>query len=256
MKKFFIFITILATTFCIFSACGNAPENPAVATTTPIIHNMPVQPHGEKTYEEMISFINTVDENTFQDGQFKSAIDRVREENYIIRPLYDGNAATFADREPNFPLYIEPYYKHADYPPQFMYHFEDDGYKYRINVIYIDEAYIDDADDYGFSGYYHFLNGGTKAEWKKTKAYKTLSHKKIHIDGKKCNVTLQTLSEDKSTQAFFVWGKYLIKVVGDHIENERAYDVCNTDILTHLSFEKVPLKQRSSPNFCWGFFHP
>lgn len=245
MKKFFIILFVFMIMFSMLSGCNNIQNNLnsyQEPTNTPGGVTPVVQPHGEKTYEEMISFINTVDENTFEEGQFKSIIDRVREENYIIRPLYDGEPATFANRDNNDDFFLEPYYVHADYPPQFMYHFEDDGYKYRINIIYIDEAYIDVADADGYLGYKYYRDGDTSGNWRNTEDYDKISHKTVHIDGKDRNVTFETWTELETTEAFFVWDKYLIKIVGDHIENEHIYDVCNIDILPHLSFEKVPLK--------------
>ena len=233
--------------FSALSGCNNIQNNPNTyeePTSTPSGVAPVVQPHGEKTYEEMIAFINTVDENTFKDGQFKSIIDRVREENYIIRPLYDGKPATLADRGNNGNLYIEPYYSYSNYPPQFMYHFEDGGYKYRINIIYIDEAYIDAADVDGYTGYKHYRDGDTSGQWKTTEEYNKITHKTIKIDGKDRNVTFYTTNKLYDlTNAYFVWDKYLIKVAGDvFVEEVDVYAVCNTDILPHLSFEKVPLK--------------
>ena len=246
MKKIYSIILIVVLCLLSFVGCNeNVKTDVEVANTpTGISGEAPrQQPHDEVSFEDMINFINTVDEETYQDGDFNSIIDRVREEGYIIRPYFDGEPSTLADRGSSGAVYIEPYYVKPNVPPQFMYHFDDDGYKYRINVMYIDEAYIDASDADGYAGYRKYRDGDTTGQWKTTEEYNNITHQIINIDGEDRNVTFETWPDNDITNAFFVWDKYLIKVAGDvYVEGGNAYGTCNVNLLTRLSFEKIPLE--------------
>ena len=95
-KNVFLLSIIFIVSISLLVACSNENNTINAPLPTAIIDNdtFPIQPHLEMTFTDMAAFINTVDENTFENGEFKDIIERVRIEDYIIRPYFDGEPAS------------------------------------------------------------------------------------------------------------------------------------------------------------------
>lgn len=230
MKKILAVFFLVIVLLSVFSGCKKNIERPEITTGC---GGEPTPIYGEDNYEDMIYTINTVDADTFEKGMYKSLIECVRKDNYIIRPLYDGAPLLLRERDGGDRIYMEPYIR--EIPHRFMYLLDHDGVMYRFLIFYIDENYLDKADKYGYQGYEHFLNGGNYWEWI-TKDHKDQEYRKINFAGKKRNVTF---INDDEVMSYFVWEKYLIRV--DCTLDNGGIDHC-VEFIKHLSFEKVKLK--------------
>ena len=253
--------TLFATLSCILlsvlllSACGKTNTNPSASpasggTPTPIIlaDSIPQQPHSEASFEDMITFLNTVDVDTFENGNFKDIIERVKTEGYIIRPYYDGQPSTLYETVNGTLVVLCPEYENAYFPAEFLYHLIDDNYRYRVEVLYIEEEMIPIAEKWGYIGINRYKRGDTEEEWTKTTTL-VFNKQTITFGNVETEVTIVTDREDEnSSYASFIWeNKYLMRIFGNTIEGGNVYDVINTDILSHLSFEKMPLNSSIAP---------
>ncbi len=254
-------LNLLAILSCILlsvlllSACGktntNSSASPASGgTPTPIIlaDSIPQQPHSEASFEDMITFLNTVDVDTFENGNFKDIIERVKTEGYIIRPYYDGQPSTLYETVNGTLVVLCPEYENAYFPAEFLYHLIDDNYRYRVEVLYIEEEMIPIAEKWGYIGINRYKRGDTEEEWTKTTTL-VFNKQTITFGNVETEVTIVTDREDEnSSYASFIWeNKYLMRIFGNTIEGGNVYDVINTDILSHLSFEKMPLNSSIAP---------
>lgn len=254
-------LNLLAILSCILlsvlllSACGktntNSSASPASGgTPTPIIlaDSIPQQPHSEASFEDMITFLNTVDVDTFENGNFKDIIERVKTEGYIIRPYYDGQPSTLYETVNGTLVVLCPEYESAYFPAEFLYHLIDDNYRYRVEVLYIEEEMIPIAEKWGYIGINRYKRGDTEEEWTKTTTL-VFNKQTITFGNVETEVTIVTDREDEnSSYASFIWeNKYLMRIFGNTIEGGNVYDVINTDILSHLSFEKMPLNSSIAP---------
>ena len=239
----------------LLTACGKTNTNPSASpasggTPTPIIlaDSRPQQPHHEAFFEDMVTFLNTVNADTFESGNFKNIIERVKTEGYIIRPYYDGQPSTLYKGDTDAAVVLCPEYENAYFPPEFLYHLIDDNYRYRVEVLYIEEEMIPIAEKWGYIGINRYKRGDTEEEWTKTTSL-VFNKQTIIWDDVETEVTIVTDPEDaNSSYASFVWdNKYLMRIVGDTIENSDAYSTINLDILPHLSFEKMPLNSSTAP---------
>ena len=254
-------LNLLAILSCILlsvlllSACGKTNTNPSASpasggTPTPIIlaDSIPQQPHSEASFEDMITFLNTVDVDTFENGNFKDIIERVKTEGYIIRPYYDGQPSTLYETVNGTLVVLCPEYENAYFPAEFLYHLIDDNYRYRVEVLYIEEEMIPIAEKWGYIGINRYKRGDTEEEWTKTTTL-VFNKQTITFGNVETEVTIVTDREDEnSSYASFIWeNKYLMRIFGNTIEGGNVYDVINTDILSHLSFEKMPLNSSIAP---------
>ena len=255
MKK-----NLLAALSCILlsvfllAACDGTNTDPAgsssAGTPTPFIQadGRPQQPHHEAYFEDMISFLNTVDADTFENGNFKNIIEQVRANGYIVRPYYDGEPSTLYETVNGTLVVLCPEYENAYFPPEFLYHLIDDNYRYRVEVLYIEEEMIPIAEKWGIIGINRYKRGDTKEEWTKTTSL-VFDKQTITLGDVETEVTIVTdQADENSSYASFVWdNKYLMRIVGDTIENPDAYSIINLDLLSHLSFEKMPLNASTAP---------
>ena len=251
--------TLFATLSCILLsillliACGETNTDlsgsPSSADT-PIIQgdSRPQQPHSEASFEDMVTFLNTVNADTFESGNFKDIIERVRTKGYIIRPYFDGQPSTLYETANGTLVVLCPEYENAYFPPEFLYHLIDDNYRYRVEILYIEEEMIPIAKKWRYIGINRYKRGDTEEEWTKTTSL-VFNKQTIIWDDVETEVTIVTDPEDaNSSYASFVWdNKYLMRIVGDTIENSDAYSTINLDILPHLSFEKMPLNSSTAP---------
>ena len=255
MKKNLLAILscILLSVF-LLTACEEANTDPSdspssAGTPTPIIlaDGRPQQPHHEAYFEDMVTFLNTVNSDTFESGNFKNIIDRVKAEGYIIRPYYDGQPSTLYETVNGTLVVLCPEYENAYFPPEFLYHLIDDNYRYRVEVLYIEEEMIPIAKKWGYIGINRYKRGDTEEEWTKTTSL-VFNKQTITFGDVETEVTIVTDREDEnSSYASFVWdNKYLMRIFGNTIEGGNVYDVINTDILPHLSFEKMPLNSSAA----------
>ena len=247
--------TLFATLSCILlsilllTACGetntDSSDSPSSANTpTAVIHadGIPQQPHSEASFEDMVTFLNTVNADAFENGEFKDIIERVRNEGYLIRPYFDGEPAL--PRENWEQIMLSPVYDYLKNPPCFTYFCSSDEYLYTIDFFYLDEALIPIAKESGFSGIYQVLYGNTQIDPSIAPVHTTCE---VPIDGTDTFVTVVTAQTQESSYAEFMWDeKYLVKIHGNYIENKNALKVINLDILPHLSFEKMPLNPTAS----------
>lgn len=243
-KNVFLLSIIFIVSISLLVACSNENNTINAPLPTAIIDNdtFPIQPHLEMTFTDMAAFINTVDENTFENGEFKDIIERVRIEDYIIRPYFDGEPAS--PRENREQIMLSPVYDNLKNPPYFTYFCSSEEYLYTIDFFYLDEALIPAAKENGFSGIYQVLYGNTQIDSSTAPIHTT---HKIYIDGTEISITVVTAQVQESSYAEFMWDdKYLVKIQGDNIENKNALDVINLDLLPHLSFEKMLLNPTAS----------
>lgn len=238
----------------LLTACGKTNTNPSASpasggTPTPIIlaDSRPQQPHHEAFFEDMVTFLNTVNADTFESGNFKNIIERVKTEGYIIRPYYDGQPSTLYKGDTDAAVVLCPEYENAYFPAEFLYHLIDDNYRYRVEVLYIEEEMIPIAEKWGYIGINRYKRGDTEEEWTKTTTL-VFNKQTITFGNVETEVTIVTDREDEnSSYASFIWeNKYLMRIFGNTIEGGNVYDVINTDILSHLSFEKMPLNPTAS----------
>ena len=244
MKKLYI----LATSFLIYSllfvACGNPTENAQpTATVYQQSSDIPQQPHHEASFEEMTAFLNTVNADTFENGNFKDIIERIRTEGYIIQPYFDGEPAVLRKTDDDGDVLLHPRYNNVKVPPKFMYHLIDNEFWYRIEIMYIDEEFVSAAKENGYWGVYADRDATTIDKIKDDAA---ISHHTLTIDGAERNVTV-TKNANGQSYGEFVWDKYLIRVRGDLLTVHNPHMNINLDILPHLSFEKLPLNPNDTP---------
>ena len=247
--------TLFATLSCILLsillliACGETNTDlsgsPSSADTpTAVIHadGIPQQPHSEASFEDMVTFLNTVNADTFESGNFKDIIERVRTEGYIVQPYFDGEPAVLRNTDDDGDVLLCPRYDNVKFPPEFMYHLIDEEFWYRIEVIYIDEHFVSAAEENGYWGVRAAREATTIENLKEDS---TISHHTLTIDGTERNVTV---TNDTNGQSYgdFVWDKYLIRVRGDLLTASNPHMNINLDILPHLSFEKMPLNPTAS----------
>lgn len=247
--------TLFATLSCmllsifLLTACGETNTYPSGSpssadTPTAVIHadGIPQQPHSEASFEDMVTFLNTVNADTFESGNFKDIIERVRTEGYIVQPYFDGEPAVLRNTDDDGDVLLCPRYDNVKFPPEFMYHLIDEEFWYRIEVIYIDEHFVSAAEENGYWGVRAAREATTIENLKEDS---TISHHTLTIDGTERNVTV---TNDTNGQSYgdFVWDKYLIRVRGDLLTASNPHMNINLDILPHLSFEKMPLNPTAS----------
>ena len=240
-----IFSCILLSVF-LLTACVETNPNPSElpsssAEPTPIImaDGIPQQPHRELNFESMVTFIQTVNADTFENGNFKDIIEKVRTEGYIIQPYFDNRPAQLRDPYEEGAVLICPAYENVKFPPEFMYHLISNEFWYRIEVIYIEEEFVPAAEANGYLGVRAFRDNKALELFKQKTDIK---HEKVVIGGIEKNITITTY-DDGISHGEFVWDEqYLIRIYGDVVENSStAHTTINLDILPHLSFQKLPL---------------
>ena len=247
--------TLFATLSCILlsilllTACGETNTDlsgsPSSADTpTAVIHadGIPQQPHSEASFEDMAAFLNTVNADTFENGNFKDIIERVKNEGYIVQPYFDGKPAVLRNTDDDGDVLLFPRYNNVKVPPKFMYHLIDEEFSYRVDVMYIDEQFISAAQSNGYLGVCSARDEQTLDE---IKGDSTITHYVLTIDGSERNVTVITYTDGQS-YGEFVWDKYLIRVRGDLLTANDSYTNINLDLLPHLSFEKMPLNSSTT----------
>ena len=248
-----IFSCILLSVF-LLTACGETNPNPSElpsssAEPTPVVQadGIQQQPHSEASFEDMITFLNTVDANTFENGNFKNIIEQVKAEGYIVRPYFDGQPSTLYETVNGTLVVLCPEYENAYFPPEFLYHLIDDNYRYRVEILYIEEEMIPIAEKWGYIGINRYKRGDTEEEWTKTTSL-VFNKQMITFGDIETEVTIVTDRQDEnSSYASFIWeNKYLMRIFGNTIEGGNVYDVINTDILPHLSFQKMPLNSSAA----------
>lgn len=230
----------------LLSACEESPA----ASPTPQIgcggFPPPQQPYGVATFEDMVAFLNTVNANVFEAGNFKEIIDRTRADGYILRPYFDNKPASLNNTGENRNVLLCPRYDNGKIPPGFMYHLREGKQKYRIEITYIEEEFVYAAEENGFAGFYAARNPQATS--------KTLSlpHTTVTIGGIEKNVTI-TNGSGNSPYGEFVWDKYLIRISGDLFTTGRPDAALNTDLFSHISFRKIRLNPEpfwpSSPRY-------
>ena len=248
--------TLFATLSCILlsilllTACGKdtITEISPSATANHQVSSRSQSPHHETTFEDMAAFLNTVNADTFENGNFKNILERVKAEEYIIRPYYDGQPSTLYKGDTDAAVVLCPEYENAYFPPEFLYHLIDGNYRYRVEILYIEEEMIPIAKKWGYIGINRYKRGDTEEEWTKTTSL-VFNKQTITFGNVETEVTIVTDREDEnSSYASFIWeNKYLMRIFGNTIDEENVYDVINTDILPHLSFEKMPLNSSTAP---------
>ena len=247
--------TLFATLSCILlsilllTACGetntDSSDSPSSANTpTAVIQadGIPQQPHSEASFEDMAAFLNTVNADTFENGNFKDIIERVKNEGYIVQPYFDGKPAVLRNTDDDGDVLLFPRYNNVKVPPKFMYHLIDEEFSYRVDVMYIDEQFISAAQSNGYLGVCSARDEQTLDE---IKGDSTITHYVLTIDGSERNVTVITYTDGQS-YGEFVWDKYLIRVRGDLLTANDSYTNINLDLLPHLSFEKMPLNSSTT----------
>ena len=247
--------TLFATLSCmllsifLLTACGetntDSSDSPSSANTpTAVIQadGIPQQPHSEASFEDMVTFLNTVNADTFESGNFKDIIERVRTEGYIVQPYFDGEPAVLRNTDDDGDVLLCPRYDNVKVPPKFMYHLIDEEFWYRIEVMYIDEHFVSAAEENGYWGVCADREATTIEE---LKGASTISHHTLTIDGAERNVTV-TNNTNGQSYGDFVWDKYLIRVRGDLLTASNPHMNINLDILPHLSFEKMPLNSSTT----------
>ena len=132
-----------------------------------------------------------------------------------------------------------------DAPPEFLYHLIDDNYRYRIDVWYMDEEFLPIAAKWSHPGIYWYKKGDTEENWTQTTSL-TFERQTINFGNVKTEITIVKSEENNISYASFLWDNYIIEVRGNTVGNENVYDVINTDILPHLSFQKMPLNPTAS----------
>lgn len=247
--------TLFATLSCmllsifLLTACGetntDSSDSPSSANTpTAVIQadGIPQQPHSEASFEDMVTFLNTVNADTFESGNFKDIIERVRTEGYIVRPYFDREPAVLRNTDDDGDVLLCPRYDNVKFPPEFMYHLIDEEFWYRIEVMYIEEEFVSAAEENGYWGVRAAREATTIENLKEDS---TISHHTLTIDGTERNVTV---TNDTNGQSYgdFVWDKYLIRVRGDLLTASNPHMNINLDILPHLSFEKMPLNSSTT----------
>lgn len=241
-KHLYLFVISFLICFLLFTACGeSAGKEQPTATIYQQNDGIPQQPHHEETFEEMAAFLNTVNADTFENGNFKDIIERVRTEGYIVQPYFDGKPAVLRDTKPNNNgnVLLCPRYENVKVPPEFMYHLIDEEFLYRIEVMYIEEEFVPAAEANGYLGVRAFRDNKALELFKQKTDIK---HEKVVIGGIEKNITITTY-DDGISHGEFVWDEqYLIRIYGDVVENSStAHTTINLDILPHLSFHKLPL---------------
>ena len=247
--------TLFATLSCILlsilflTACGetntDSSDSPSSADTpTAVIHadGIPQQPHSEASFEDMVTFLNTVNADAFENGNFKDIIERVKNEGYIVQPYFDGKPAVLRNTDDDGDVLLFPRYNNVKVPPKFMYHLIDEEFSYRVDVMYIDEQFISAAQSNGYLGVCSARDEQTLDE---IKGDSTITHYVLTIDGSERNVTVITYTDGQS-YGEFVWDKYLIRVRGDLLTANDSYTNINLDLLPRLSFEKMPLNSSTT----------
>lgn len=219
MKKFLAVLLVLISVISLFSGCGN--EKP---TNTPTICPQFIPPHSENTAEELISFINTVDENTFENGAFKDIISRVRTKGYILYPCLDGSPIILSLTGEFPPVSLSPNQVSSSSPAGISYYFIENQCKYLIGVLYADESHLQAVDTNAYTSFYH-------ADEK--------FQQKLYIDGAERNVSFFVTS---GTSAHFVLDDLLITVNSNILFEDSDPFPCDADFLSRLSFKKIPLK--------------
>ena len=190
----------------------------------------------------MAAFLNTVNADTFENGNFKDIIERVKNEGYIVQPYFDGKPAVLRNTDDDGDVLLFPRYNNVKVPPKFMYHLIDEEISYRVDVMYIDEQFISAAQSNGYLGVCSARDEQTLDE---IKGDSTITHYVLTIDGSERNVTVITYTDGQS-YGEFVWDKYLIRVRGDLLTANDSYTNINLDLLPHLSFEKMPLNSSTT----------
>ena len=232
MKRILSIFAYMLLCIFLFSACQ---EEPAFTNTpTPAVQAdfIPQQPHSEATFEDMAAFINTVDADSFENGNFKDIIERVKNEGYLVRPYFDEQpASSLPYREQ---IMLSPKYDNIKCPPSFTYYCTDGGYLYTIEIYYINEELIPIAKEDGMGGLYNYQMGIQETN---EATAPTRTAYEVDITGTDGYVTIVA-----ARYAEFVWdNKYLMKIKGNTIESENAYETINVELLDHLSFQKMPL---------------
>ena len=247
--------TLFATLSCmllsifLLTACGetntDSSDSPSSANTpTAVIQadGIPQQPHSEASFEDMVTFLNTVNADAFENGNFKDIIERVKNEGYIVQPYFDGKPAVLRNTDDDGDVLLFPRYNNVKVPPKFMYHLIDEEFSYRVDVMYIDEQFISAAQSNGYLGVCSARDEQTLDE---IKGDSTITHYVLTIDGSERNVTVITYTDGQS-YGEFVWDKYLIRVRGDLLTANDSYTNINLDLLPRLSFEKMPLNSSTT----------
>ena len=242
--------TLFATLSCILlsilllTACGKdtITEISPSATANHQVSSRSQSPHHETTFEDMAAFLNTVNADTFESGNFKDIIERVRTEGYIVQPYFDGKPAVLRNTDDDGDVLLCPRYDNVKFPPEFMYHLIDEEFWYRIEVMYIEEEFVSAAEENGYWGVRAAREATTIENLKEDS---TISHHTLTIDGTERNVTVTNATNGQS-YGDFVWDKYLIRVRGDLLTASNPHMNINLDILPHLSFEKMPLNSSTT----------
>ena len=248
-KNLFATLSCILLSILLLTACGETNTDlsgsPSSADTpTAVIHadGIPQQPHSEASFEDMAAFLNTVNADTFENGNFKDIIERVKNEGYIVQPYFDGKPAVLRNTDDDGDVLLFPRYNNVKVPPKFMYHLIDEEFSYRVDVMYIDEQFISAAQSNGYLGVCSARDEQTLDE---IKGDSTITHYVLTIDGSERNVTVITYTDGQS-YGEFVWDKYLIRVRGDLLTANDSYTNINLDLLPHLSFEKMPLNSSTT----------
>ncbi len=243
-KNILSLLSYLLLSLFLLTACGKdtITEISPSATANHQVSSRSQSPHHETTFEDMAAFLNTVNADTFENGNFKDIIERVKNEGYIVQPYFDGKPAVLRNTDDDGDVLLFPRYNNVKVPPKFMYHLIDEEISYRVDVMYIDEQFISAAQSNGYLGVCSARDEQTLDE---IKGDSTITHYVLTIDGSERNVTVITYTDGQS-YGEFVWDKYLIRVRGDLLTANDSYTNINLDLLPHLSFEKMPLNSSTT----------
>ncbi len=237
MKRIVSIFAYMLLCIFLFSACQ---KEPAVTNTpTPAVQAdfIPQQPHSEATFEDMAAFINTVDADSFENGNFKNIIERVKNEGYLVRPYYDNLPAGI--RQQTNQVRLSPENDNIGYPANFTYSCQDNNYLYTIRIFYIEPDLIPIAKEGGTGGLYYYQMGIQETN---EATAPTRTAYEVDITGTDGYVTIIAARTKNASTAEFVWdNQYLIQINGNTIESENAHETINLELLDHLSFQKMPL---------------
>lgn len=265
MKRQFFYICILMVLSIILCVgCYNGDTNIPQCTETPIVtatispdtiineeqgdeeqineEQPEVRPHSESSYENMIAFLNNVDENTFGEGRFKNVIDMIRDDGYILQPYFNGTPATIAVRNEEQTLHLAPAYNGLSEELFAWYRNTVDGkeYYFYVGVNYIEEQYLDEYEAHGSGGAY-YAKGDDYEEKVNSAIFKSArDYVKMQTCGEERNIILIKENTGGYNAAEFRYDDFGI-YVRFYVADEGILIDEAREILNKLSFEKVYL---------------
>ncbi len=251
-KKNLLYVSLLLVAVLILS-CGcqgnaNTLSEPtctiAQATNGVEEEGTPQQPHNESSFLDMITFVNTVDENVFENGAFKNVVEMIKEDGYILQPYYDNEAANIALRNERQSLCLAPSYNGVSEELFAWYRSTVEGreYHFYVGVYYLKSEYLDEYAEHGSGGAY-YAQGDAYEEKVNTQLFRSArDYIKAEVCGEERNVILIKGSEGGYDSAEFQYDDFGINV--RFYTSDGGYSIEEAkDLLGKISLEKVYLGQ-------------